>query len=570
MRLRHFIPLLKNPNVVGRLAFCVAVFFHQPMSNAGDDIQFRRIEGGGAVLSNENIALRFSKKGGMSARLLSREGEGAGGISIFVPEGSAGAAAPRHVKVDGKLIPRFPGDRGFSVQPEDIETVHGKGKRIQVWGTAETPGGGKLMQKVTAEMYSRYPGTVLFRTHYTNVGNRPLRIDEVVENSWNLKAADLWAFHPGKWLPGHDLVFPVAPETDLPGDNIAWHLRAADRHGVPHRGLAHGYFGGGLPAISYMNPEMSLTIGYLSPHMKHLRFPLRHRGESVGIGIVRKLGEGAEENELPPGGEMALLDTFLALHRSDFYSGIRVMSRLHEDIGLKFRDPPIADVLAPAWSNRGSGSGWTKQGMRSRLPLLKNFGIKWIHMGDPWQDNLGDYGVSEKFKDPADLQNFVGSLHDEGFRVTAFYSDLVVDPRARVVTEKPDLFIRTREGIPMRASAFGELNFVLCPAYEPARRFVRETSEKLAGFYGFDGVKNDGHTVPLPCYHPDHHHEYPEQSVEQYHLMQKEVYEAFEKHKPEGFVVAYCFDGVVPYFIRITTRRVHGRMRTSSPKRSRA
>jgi hypothetical protein len=169
-------------------------------------------------------------------------------------------------------------------------------------------------------------------------------------------------------------------------------------------------------------------------------------------------------------------------------------------------------------------------------------------MGDPWQDNLGDYGVSKRFANPEDLRRFLTHLRSEGFHVTAFFTDLLVDCESRVVKEHPEYFIRLKDDSLLRVGSFGKSHYVLCPGYPPAREFVRQASEKLAGYYGFDGVKNDGHTVPLPCFNSTHGHKYPEQSVEDYPLMQKTVYETFARLKPEDFVVAFCFDGVVPLF----------------------
>jgi alpha-galactosidase len=123
-----------------------------------------------------------------------------------------------------------------------------------------------------------------------------------------------------------------------------------------------------------------------------------------------------------------------------------------------------------------------------------------------------------------------------------------VYPEARVVREHPEYFVKNKDGSFLRARSFGHDCYVLCPSYPPGRAFMRRVCEKLAGEYGFDGVKDDGHKVPSPCYNPVHQHAYPEESVEDYPLMIKEVYETFARLKPESFVVAFCFDGVVPYF----------------------
>ena len=64
-------------------------------------------------------------------------------------------------------------------------------------------------------------------------------------------------------------------------------------------------------------------------------------------------------------------------------------------------------------------------------------------------------------------------------------------------------------------------------------------------------MKNDGKPLPVPCFNPAHKHEYPEQSVEDYPLMQKSVYAVFKRRKPDSFVVAFCRDGIVPFFYHL-------------------
>ncbi|HUV65063.1 MAG TPA: hypothetical protein VMW24_14295 [Sedimentisphaerales bacterium] len=498
-------------------------------------MRLNRLAGGNFEIGNPLLSVRIDSNMRVTPSLRTQTGT----ESLIIDGGSGGQLRPQqYVKVAGSPVTSFSKDAGHFDALEPIETVHGRGKRFRVWATAERYRGGKLRKTVTIDLYERYPQAVLFQTRYANVGDAPVHVETYYEASLRLDGSDLWAFHPRNWIWGEDFLFPVKPELELEGSNIVVSEREAD----------YRILGGGLPAVCFISPRMTLTLGYISPKMKMLRFPVRADSNGVSVGMERDIGLGPEKAELAPGDTLETVATFIALHQGDFYEGVRVMSRLHEDIGLTFRDPPIADLTAPAWSNRGNRNAWDKQYILEHLPLLRQYGIKWIHMGDPWQDNLGDYGISERFSDPEDLRRFLTHLRGEGFHVTAFFSDLLVDCESRVVEEHPEYLVRLEDGSLLRVQSFGKSHYVLCPAYPPAREFVRWASEKLAGYYGFDGVKNDGHTVPLPCFNPAHKHQYPEQSVEDYPLMQKTVYETFARLKPEGFVVAFCFDGVVPFF----------------------
>ena len=503
--------------------------------NRSHTIRLNRSADGSFEINTPGLSVCIDSDMCVTPALISTSGR----ESLIVNGATGETSRPQqYVKIAGSPVTSFSEDAGQSDALEITETVHGRGKRFRMWATAETHHGCRLRKTVTIDIYERYPQTVLLRTRYVNVGDAPVRMGTYYEASLRLDGLNLWAFHPGDWIWGEDFLFPIEPGVELTGSNI----------GVSEREDDYRIFGGGLPAVCFLGPHMTLTLGYIAPKIKMLRFPIRANGNGVSVGIERDIGLGQEKAALAPGDTLATVTTFISLHQGDFYEGVRVMSRLHEDIGLSFRDPPIADLTAPAWSNRGNGSAWDKQYILEHLPPLRQYGIKWIHMGDPWQDNLGDYGVSERFADPEDLRRFLRRLHDEGFHVTAFFSDLLVDCESRVVEEHPEYLVRLENGSLLRVHSFGKSHYVLCPAYPPAREFVRRASEKLAGYYGFDGVKNDGHTVPLPCFNPAHKHQYPEQSLEDYPLMQKTVYETFARLKPEGFVVAFCFDGVVPFF----------------------
>jgi len=484
-----------------------------------------------------------------------------GPIHLIASEENASENKPHQtLSLKGQPDLHFTLDRGHDTELHPIETVHGKGYRFSFWASAKHQASGKVQQRVSLEFYEKYPHAVLFQTRYVNMGTSPLPLDSYTEAAFTLDSTDLWAFHSRNWRWGEDFIFPLHADPQLSGENIGIRIKE-DRYTI---------FGGGLPAVSYMSPEGTFTLGYLSPKLKRVRFPIQSTPTGVSVGIERDIAYGPEKQVLTPGDTLTTLPTFMSLTTGDFYEGILTMRQLHEDLGMNFPDPPIPDVTAPAWSNRAPYAKWDKQYILDRLPFLRKYGIKWIHFGDPWQDNMGNYGASERFESEEDLQAFVQYLHDEGFYVTAFFSDLVVEESAEVAQNHPEYFVHNADGSLLKVQSFGRDCLALCPSYLPARAFIRQAAEKLAGYYGFDGVKNDGHAVPLPCFEPTHRHPYPEQATEDYALMQQEVLEAFYQYKPEGAVVAFCFDGVVPLFYQHpTTTRPWPNADQTSEKQSR-
>ncbi|MCI0620655.1 MAG: hypothetical protein L0387_03135 [Acidobacteria bacterium] len=488
----------------------------------------------GVTIEDSLLCLRFDAHLYAQASLQTPRGTFA---TIMGEHATDNAVPPQYIKVNGEILKDFGIDaKGFH-SLTNIDSAHGRGKKLQIWGVAPLASGGSLKKTVTVEIYEKYPGTALFRTTYTNLGSAPVTVNTVYETMWRLNSAGLWALHPRNWIWGEDFLFPVEPGLQLSGANF---VRRPGKAGPISTG-------GGLPAVSLLAPQTTVTLGYLSSKLKIVRFPLREESGAVTVGVERDIGLGAERSSISPGATFESIPTFLSLHSGDFYEGVRIMSRLLHDEGLRYANPSIEHLTAPAWSNRGNRDAWSKQYILDMLPLLRKYGIKWIHVGDPWQNNLGDYGPGLKFADAEDLREFIAHLHQQGFGVTAFMSDLFVDPVARAAKEHPDYFVQGENGKALISTGFAKNYLMLCPSYAPAREFMRQVSVKLARDFGFDGVKNDGNSLPPPCYNAVHKHPYPEQSTEDYYLLNQVVYDTFAELKPKSFVGAFCFDGVVPY-----------------------
>ena len=497
--------------------------------------RFEYADGGSILFEDGTISLRFDSRMYCRATLTLPDGT----ISMSSGAGEDQAPLPpQFIKTDGVVVKDFAIDYADFHSLSDIETTHGKGKQLKIWGRAQGAWG-DLRKTVVVQMYNRYPGTALFQAEYENLGSVPVTVNTIYDVMWRLNPVGLWALHPRNWKWGEDFLFPVDRGTSLTGENL---LVRINSQGEP------ASMGGGLPAVSYLTPKAAMTIGYLSAKMKVIRWPLKDETGRFTVGLERDLGLGPEKSILKPKEVYRSLETFVALHEGDFYEGIRVMSRLFQDDGVRYKNPPIESLMATTWSNRGSRDDWSKQYIIDMLPELKRYGVQWIHLGGRWETNLGDYEPSHYFDGEDDLKEFVAMLNRQGFRVTAFMSDLVVLPRSRPGQERPDLFVKDKTGKIVESHGLSHTYYLLCPAYAPAREYMRKVSTKLARDYGFAGVKDDGYNLPQPCYDPEHNHPYPEKSVEDYHLMIKTVYETFKKYHPNSFVVAFCFDGVMPLY----------------------
>jgi hypothetical protein len=121
-------------------------------------------------------------------------------VSFMIDDRTRRASLPhQYVVVGSRVMAEFSLDAGHTDSLEPLVSAHGQGRQFRMWATAETPAGGRLKKSVMIEFFDRYPQTILFRTHYTNVGNTPIHIERYGDAGWQLDGTDLWAFHPRNW-----------------------------------------------------------------------------------------------------------------------------------------------------------------------------------------------------------------------------------------------------------------------------------------------------------------------------------------------------------------------------------
>ena len=92
--------------------------------------------------------------------------------------------------------------------------------------------------------------------------------------------------------------------------------------------------------------------------------------------------------------------------------------------------------------------------------------------------------------------------------------------------------------------------YQLCPAYEPAMKYVQDLVIKFTVKYGFDGLYTDtrGLAAVPPCYNKAHHHKTPLESFREVPQVFKVVYETLQKYNKNVFQeVCICATAHSPY-----------------------
>jgi len=143
------------------------------------------------------------------------------------------------------------------------------------------------------------------------------------------------------------------------------------------------------------------------------------------------------------------------------------------------------------------------------LPELDKIGIKTANPDDGWFEYYGDWNVNRspgKFPEgEKEIIEFVHNIHKQGFKTNLWWYPLGVSPQGKLAKERPDLLVQAEDGsFPLDSRGV----YQLCPAYEPALRYIEDLVARFTGHWGFDGLYSDsrGLAAVPPCFNMAHHH----------------------------------------------------------------
>jgi alpha-galactosidase len=416
--------------------------------------------------------------------------------------------------------------RFVSHQEAPVRDCHGAGKRHRIIGRAADG----LEKTVTLTLYMRYPGFFLQTVTYRNGGTQPISVLGWGNAAHLLKDSGhgFWSWSGSSHDDRRDWVQPVKA-----GFNQANFM-----------GMNASDYGGGTPIVDVWRPDAGLAVGHVETAPKAVSLPLVGTVQGAAIAIDMDAPQ-----TLASGAVLTTLETFLAVHRGDFFATLDSYRKLMTERGLGSPRAP-SSAYDSVWCAWGYGRDVTAGEVKGAMPKAAELGLKWAVLDDGWQQAIGDWRVDAK-KFPggdADMKALVKMIKDAGMKPRLWIAPLAAAPGTDLLHDHSDMLLRGPTGEPQLVSWWN--SFTLCPAYAPTIAHSRQVFAKIIGEWGFEGVKIDGQHLNgvAPCHNPDHHHHSPNESVEGLQTFWQNVYEAVHAANPDAVVeICPCGDSYAYY-----------------------
>lgn len=415
----------------------------------------------------------------------------------------AGFSDSEFVIVDGQRVDDF---RLSGWSQASVRDQLGRGTRHELTGSSE--GGLEKEMQVTA--YDEFPGLLTFKVTYRNRSNKEQTVSKWVSNAHVLAAPPdnptLWSYQGASYEDRRDWVTPIVP--GFSQEN--------------YMGMNADDYGSGTPVSDVWRPDVGLAVGHLETTPKLVSLPVRYPdadGAQLAVEYVY-------DYPLAPGAEVATAETFVTVHRGDYYAALKTYRRAMAGKGLAAPEAPET-AYEPIWCAWGYERNFTVAEVRKTLPEAKSLGLEWAVLDDGWQTAEGDWYLNpEKFPHgDADMRSLVDDIKKSGLKAKLWWTPLAADPGTDLLKDHEDMLLLDKDGKPQKISWWD--SYYLCPAYAPTVEYSKGLVRKFMQQWGYQGLKIDGqHLNGVPrCYNPRHHHKYPEESVEALQAFWRELYE---------------------------------------------
>jgi alpha-galactosidase len=462
-----------------------------------------RVQVGDAVIIIEfDWALR--------SRVVALQGGGFEPLTDFEPSEALRLA-------DGKRIDRF---LFLDERSERVQDVHGGGTRHVLRGLA----GEGIEKEVSIVLYDRLPGFALLRVTYRNVGEAAARIDGWVNGAHVLKpttagALEYWAFSGASYEDRRDWVQHV-------------HAGFDQRNFM---GMNASDYGGGTPVVDVWRGDYGLAAGHVETVPKLVALPLAVTAAGARVAV-----ECDQAVVLAPGESFSTFDTFLAVHRGDYFATLDAYRRFLAEGGMTQATVPAA-AYEPIWCAWGYERNFTVDQVLGTLPKARDLGLTWAGLDDGWQTSVGDWHLDpKKFpRGDADMIALVKAIKDAGMKPKLWIAPLAAHPGSDLFHDHADMLLLGKDGAAQEVTWWD--SFYLCPAYPETVEWSKALVRKIMGEWGYAGLKIDGQHLNgvAPCYNPAHKHARPEESVEKLQELWKSIYAQAVAINPEA-VIEIC------------------------------
>ncbi|MGW8316942.1 MAG: alpha-galactosidase, partial [Bacteroidales bacterium] len=311
----------------------------------------------------------------------------------------------------------------------------GTGTETQLTGMW-TEGTRSVEKRVAIRTYEAFPDVAVFKVRFVNTGE-----DELLVRSWTVNR---YTIQPGSESPGFwsfqgsssdaraDWVLPVTP--GFYQENFM--------------GMNQSDYGGGIPVTDLWRRDGGIAVGHLEPFPREVSLPVicDALDGSTEIGITKNYDEPLR---LAPGDTLETVESFVSVHRGDYFSTLREYSRLLQDRGMEFA-PSEDAAFETIWCGWGYERKFTVEDILQTLPKVKELGIKWAVIDDGFQVAEGDWRVDTK-RFPggsADMKRMVDAIHRYGLKAKLWWAPLAADPGSKVLIDHPDALLINKAGSP--------------------------------------------------------------------------------------------------------------------------
>ncbi len=386
----------------------------------------------------------------------------------------------------------------------------------------------KIKKELTVQYEKEFPDFIITKVKYTNSGVDPLRVIGWINNFYNILPAkeinpSFWSFQGATYPDRRDWVQPITEGF----------------YQENYMGMNASDYGGGTPVSDLWRTDLGFAVGHLETTPKLVSIPVNFSLIQEGANIHLSY-KNREERILLPGESIETYETFISLHKGDYYRTLKSFSKMMEKKGLGFEKFSPA-TYQTEWCAWGYERNFTIEEILGTLPKVKELGYQWATLDDGWQTAEGDWYLNPK-RFPGgdkDMKNFVDEIHKHNLKAMLWWAPLAVDPGTDLIKNHPEYLLLNKDGSKQDITWWD--SYYLCPAYEPVIEYHKNLVRKIMNEWGYEGLKIDGQHLNAapPCYNKDHHHAYPEESVEKLQEFYKAIIEIALGINPDA-VIQIC------------------------------
>lgn len=386
----------------------------------------------------------------------------------------------------------------------------------------------KIEKQLKVEFKKEFPSFIISKVKYTNLGGDTLKIVGWINNNYNIlpdknTSPSFWSFQGASYEDRRDWIQPLYKGF----------------HQENYMGMNASDYGGGTPICDIWRPDLGFAVGHIETVPKLVSIPVTLESIKDGANIHLSY-KYLEEEKLAPGESIETYETFVSLHKGDYYRTLKNFSMIMQKKGLVFEKFSPASYQAE-WCAWGYERDFTIGEVLGTLPKVSELGYAWATLDDGWQTAEGDWYLNPKRfpNGDADMKKFVDEIHKHNLKAMLWWAPLAVDPGTDLIKKHENYLLLNKDGSKQDVTWWD--SYYLCPAYEPVIEYHTNLVKKIMKDWGFDGLKIDGQHLNAapPCYNKAHHHSYPEESSEKLPEFFKAIIETALSINPNA-VIQIC------------------------------